>query len=236
LSKSSENAAFSGVLDTAGKRMHDPPQEMKRRLLGILLASATCLVATATPPRVATVKVDDILRKLDSTAKANEEFKAKREAITKDSRKAAMDEVMADLEIRRSKLADKTVQSDQETHKKLIREYMVRQQEYLSLQQDFQNFTAEKQQALNAELVAGIRQRLTLIHSTAEKIAKDEGYDWLFDSSGISNTGVPVMLYAKTPNDLTERVLTALQPPKAPEPAPASAPAPDTRVTKPKQR
>lgn len=209
--------------------MHDPPREMKRRLLAILIASATCTVAMGAPPRVATVKVDDILRKLDSTAKANEEFKAKREALAKDGRKIALDEVLADLEIRRGKLAD-NAGLDEETRKKLLREYMVKQQEARSLQEEFQNFTSEKQQALNAELVASIRQRLTLIHSTAEKIAKDEGYDWVFDSSGISNTGVPLMLYAKTPNDLTDRVLTVLQPPPAPTPAPG------TPVTKPKQR
>jgi hypothetical protein len=41
----------------------------------------------------------------------------------------------------------------------------------------------------------------------------------VFDSSGISNTGVPLMLYAKAPNDLTERVLAALAtPPKPPDP------------------
>ncbi|MCW1912308.1 OmpH family outer membrane protein [Luteolibacter sp. GHJ8] len=202
---------------------------MKRRLLAILTASAACTVAMAAPPRVATVKVDDILRKLDSTAKANEEFKAKREALAKDGRKIALDEVLADLEIRRGKLAD-NAGLDEETRKKLLREYTVKQQEARSLQEEFQNFTSEKQQALNAELVASIRQRLTLIHGTAEKIAKEEGYDWVFDSSGISNTGVPLMLYAKTPNDLTERVLTALQPPPAPGPAPASP------VIKPKQR
>jgi outer membrane protein len=202
---------------------------MKRRLLAILIASTACTVAMAAPPRVATVKVDDILRKLDSTAKANEEFKAKREALAKDGRKIALDEVLADLEIRRGKLAD-NASLDEETRKKLFREYMIKQQEARSLQEEFQNFTSEKQQALNAELVASIRQRLTLIHSTAEKIAKEEGYDWVFDSSGISNTGVPLMLYAKTPNDLTERVLTALQPPPAPAPAPASP------VIKPKQR
>jgi outer membrane protein len=203
---------------------------MKRRLLGILMTLATCLAAAAASPRVATVRVDDILRKLDSTAKANEDYKAKRDAISRDSRKAALDEIMADLELRRSKLAENTGMH-QDTRKQLLREFMVKQQEARSLQEDFQNFSNEKQQVLNAELVADIRKRLTLIHGTAEKIAKEEGYDWVFDSSGISNTGVPLMLYAKNPNDLTERVLAALQPPPSPPP-----PAPAAPVKKPKQR
>ena len=190
---------------------------------------AACLGAAAAPPRVATVRVDEVLRKLDSTAKANEDYKAKRDAISKDSRKAALDEIMADLELRRSKLAENTG-IDQDTRKQLLREFMVKQQEARSMQEDFNNFSAEKQQVLNAELVADIRKRLNLIRATAEKIAKDDGYDWVFDSSGISNTGVPLMLYAKNPNDLTERVLAALQPPAAPPPPPP------TPVKKPKQR
>lgn len=192
---------------------------------------ATCVAAAAAPPKVATVRVDDILRKLDSTAKANEEYKAKRDAISKDSRKVALDELLAELELRRSKLADNAA-IDPETRKGLLREFMIKQQEARSMQEDFQNFSNEQQQVLNTQLVADIRQRLTLIHGTAEKIAKDEGYDWVFDSSGISNTGVPLMLYAKTPNDLTERVLATLQQPATPPPA--APPAPPAK--KPKQR
>jgi outer membrane protein len=212
---------------------------MINRLVAILaLLLLPTLASSAAPPRVATVRVNDVLGKLDSTAKANEEYKVNLEAIGKDKRKTALDEMMADLDLRRGKLSDNANNIDAETRKKLLREYMLKQQEARSLQEEYQNFTAEKRQALNTEMVAGVRQRLTLIHSTAEKIAKEEGFDMVFDSSGISNTGVPLMLYAKTPNDLTERVVAALGPGKAAEPP--KPPGPGTHDNKnekkPKQR
>ncbi|WP_367872203.1 OmpH family outer membrane protein [Luteolibacter sp. Populi] len=193
-----------------------------KSLVATLALLALTIPAGAAPPRVATVRVNDILLKLESTAKANDDYKVKREAIGKDKRKVTLDEMIADLELRRSKLSD-NASIDAETRKKLLREYMLKQQEAKSLQEEFQNFSTEKQQALNAEMVGSIRGRLNLIHGTAEKIAKEEGFDWVFDSSGISNTGVPLMLYAKTPNDLTERVIAALGATKpAVPPAPAA--------------
>lgn len=205
-------------------------------ILVLLLPSLAASAASAAPPRVATVRVSDILGKLDSTAKANEDYKVNMEVIGQDKRKTALDEMMADLDLRRSKLSDNAGNIDAETRKKLLREYMLKQQEAKSLQEEYQNFTAEKRQALNTEMVANIRQRLTLIHSTAEKIAKEEGFDMVFDSSGISNTGVPLMLYAKTPNDLTERVLAALATPKATEPPKPASPPDNKNDKKPKQR
>jgi len=206
---------------------------MKKALFATVLMLVVPVAAIAVPPRVATVRVDDILRQLDSSAKANEDYKVKREAISKDKRKVAVDEMSAELELRRGKLADNTNKIDQETRKKLVREFMLKQQELKSLQEDFQSFSAEQQKALNVEMVAGIRERLNLIRGTAEKLAKEDGFDLVFDSSGMSNTGVPLMLYAKTPNDLTDRILTALgpaKPPAAPEPAtPASTNKPKKR-------
>lgn len=216
---------------------------MRIRLVAILaLQLLLPTLASAAPPRVATLRVSEVLGKLDGTVKANEDYKVNVQAIEKDKRKVALDQMNADLELRRSKLGGTGSDIDVETRKKLVREYMLKHQEMRSLDEEFQNFSNDRRQALNTEMVAGIRQRLNLIHSTAEKIAKEEGFDMVFDSSGISNTGVPLMLYAKTPNDLTERVLAALAAPKPVEPAPP-APAPPKPGTpdnkndkKPKQR
>lgn len=194
---------------------------MRNRLVAILALVLPLSAVSAAPPRVATVRVNDVLSKLDGTAKIQEDYKANKDAIEKDKRKVALDEIVAELKSRGATLTEHPGSIDPEARKKLLGEYLRKWQEMHSLDEEFKNFSTEKLQALNAELVANIRQRLTLIHSTAEKIAKEEGFDIVFDSSGISNTGVPLMLYAKTPNDLTERVLAALAaPPEPPKPKP----------------
>lgn len=179
------------------------------------LMLVTSFTALAAPPKVATVRVADVFRQLDTTVKANETLQAKRDAIKKDKRQIALDEILADLELRSKKLSEGGATIDQETRKKLEREFLLKRQEAKSLQDDFESFRNEKNREINAEMVAGMRSRLDLIQTTAEKIAKEEGYDWVFDSSGQTNTGVPLVLYAKNPNDLTDRVLAALGPAKA---------------------
>lgn len=186
-------------------------------------AAALALLLSVSPapaqaPRVAVVRVADIHRQLEATSRANELLKAKREEIRKDPRLARWNEMYADLELRRKQLQSTTAKIDPETRLKLEREFAIKAREATALREDFESFSTAKDREINAEMVAGIKQRLRLILETAEKTARDSGYDWVFDSSGISNTGVPLLLYAKGADDLTDRVAAALAepPPAAP--------------------
>ena len=59
-------------------------------------------------------------------------------------------------------------------------------------------------------MVAQMEESLAQIHAKAAEIGKKKGVDWVLDSSGQSNTGVPFILYAKSPLDLTSEVQSAL--------------------------
>ena len=187
---------------------------MKRAAALVTTLIMASLPAFAAPPKVAMVRVADVFRQLEGTVKANEEIQAKREALKKDRRQVAIDEMVADLQLRGKKLAEAGTTIDPETRKTLEREFLLKRQEAKSLEDDFESYRAEKNKEINAEMVAGMRTRLDLIRVTAEKIAKQDGYDWVFDSSGQTNTGVPLVLYSKNPTDLTDRVLAALGPAK----------------------
>lgn len=176
----------------------------------ILLLSISAAVAVAAPPKVAVVRVADVFRQLDETVKANQALHAKREAINQDSRLAAYNAMYADLEFRRKQLAESSGKIDAATRTKLEREYAMKRQEAKSLLDDFESFRAERNREINAEMVEGMKQRLLRIHEAAGKIAGEEGFDWVLDGSGNTNTGVPLLLYAKSPNDLTDRVLASL--------------------------
>ena len=197
---------------------------MKKAAAIVATLIVASLAAVAAPPRVATVRVAEVFRKLESTATANDEVQAKREALQKDKRQAALDELTADLKLRAEKLAEGGASIDPVTRKKLEQEFLLKRQEAKSLEEDFEAFRTEKHREINAEMIADMRVRLETIRSAAEKIAKEEGYDWIFDSSGQTNTGVPLILYAKNPNDLTDRVLAALGPAKARPKASATKP------------
>ena len=133
--------------------------------------------------------------------------------------------MFSELQLRRNQLKSNT-KIDLEARKKLEREYAVKMREANALRADFESYHADRNREISAEMVADRKQRLALIRQTAEKIATAEGFDWILDSSGNTNTGVPLLLYAKSATDLTDRVVAALDlPAPTPEPPPAQPPA-----------
>lgn len=77
-------------------------------------------------------------------------------------------------------------------------------------------------------MVEAMRTSLAKIREATEKIAHEQGFDGAFDSSGNSNTGVPIVLYVKNAPDITKDVVARLQDTGEPSGAPAgAAPAPD---------
>ena len=177
--------------------------------------------APAEPPRVAVLRVQDIVQQIEANSRTGELLKAKRDEINKDPRLANSNAMYSELELRLKQLKS-NAKIDPESRKKLEREYAVKTREAVALRADFESYHAEKTREINAEMVAGRKQRLALIRQTAEKIATEEGFDWILDSSGNTNTGVPLLLYAKNATDLTDRVVAVLNaPPPPPEPPPA---------------
>jgi outer membrane protein len=187
-------------------------------------------LAAAKPPRVALLRVTDVHRQLETTARSNELLKARRDEIGKDPRLAKSNALFSELALRYKQLTTGTNKIDPEARKKLEREYAIMSREANALRADFEAFESAKEREINAEMVAGMKQRLQLIEETARKLAADEGYDWILDSSGHTNTGVPLVLYAKNADDLTDRVIAALStPPAAPVSDNATAPASNKR-------
>lgn len=191
-------------------------------LLALVLSTSP---APAEPPRVAVLRVADVVQQLDAKSRTAELLKAKRDEINKDPRLANSNAMFSELQLRRNQLKSNT-KIDLEARKKLEREYAVKMREANALRADFEIYHADKNREISAEMVAGVKKRLEQIRQTAEKIAAEEGFDWILDSSGNTNTGVPLLLYAKNATDLTDRVVAALNlPAPTPQPPPAKPPA-----------
>lgn len=196
------------------------------KVAAVVAFALSAAAADAQTPRVAVIRVSEVFNKLESTARATAETNAKKAEIDKDSRMVTYKELYADLQLRKKALDENPSKMDAETHKRLAREYAVKLQEAKSLLEDFESFRTERVREIDTEAVAGMKQRLAIIQSTAEQFAKQAGYDWVLDASGNTNTGLPLLLYAKKPNDLTDRVLAALGPAQPASTPPATAPVP----------
>lgn len=177
----------------------------------VILSLLICVsVAAGAPPKVAVVRVADIFRQLEETARENRDLQAKRDAIQRDGRLASYNEMYADLEYRRKQLAGSAGGMDGATRSRLEREFAIKRREAKLLLEAFESYRAERTREINAEMVEGMKLRLAKIQEAAGKIAAEEGFDWVFDASGNTNSGVPLLLYAKSSNDLTDRVLALL--------------------------
>ena len=186
-----------------------PP--MLRHAAPIILAALVGVAAAN--PKIAVVRVAEIHRSLDSTKDRETAIKAERESVALDARLRAYRSVLKELELisgrLKAALAD-TANPDQAFREGLKRDYSLKLQEASTLHREYESFRSERLREINAKMVAQMEASLANIHAVAAEVGKKKGVDWVLDSSGYTNTGVPFILYAKTPLDLTSEVLSAL--------------------------
>ena len=174
----------------------------------ILIASA---LAAGAAPRFALVRVKDIYSALPSTTALQEQVKKERDEIMKNERAEQLRKIISELQTLQSQLSDKSKPLDEATSKTLARSYEIKRQEALTLQQEFEGFQTEQEKAINKKMVAGMRESLDRIAKVTAQIAKERGYDTVFDSSGNTNTGVPFILFSKNAPDITVDIQAALK-------------------------
>jgi Skp family chaperone for outer membrane proteins len=174
----------------------------------LIVAATTTLAA---PPRFASVRVRDLYSARPSTTSLQEEVKKQRDEIMKDQRAEKLRNIIAELQTLQAQLSDKNKPLDEGTGKALARKYQLKRQEALTLQRDFEGYQKEKEKEINVKMVTAMRTSLNLIVEVSGQLAKERGFDSVFDSSGNTNTGVPFILYSKGSPDLTEDVQAALQ-------------------------
>jgi outer membrane protein len=198
-----------------------PPRMNSLKAISILLLATA--VAASAAPRIAVVRVKDIYTALPSTIAIQQQIKTETAEIMKDKRAEQLRKIITELQTLQTQLSDKSAQVDETTSRKLARAYEIKRQEAQTLQQEFESFKAEQEKAINRKMVSGMRASLDQIAEVSKKIAKDRGYEVVFDSSGSTNTGVPFVLYNKNAPDLTADVQAALK--DAEQASPAAKPA-----------
>lgn len=207
---------------------------LKTISLTLLAMAATASAA----PRFALVRVKDIYAALPSTAVLQIQLKKERDEIMKDQRAEELRKIISELQTLQAQLSDKANPPDEATGKKLARTYEIKRQEAHTLQQEFENFKTEQEKAINKRMVASMRKSLDRITGASVKLAKERGFDSVFDSTGSTNTGVPFVLYSKNAPDLTEDVQALLKPGEPPMPAmeAAAKPAPTPAAPAPAEK
>ena len=199
----------------------------------ILLTLLASVLSAEAAPRFAVVRVKDIYSELPSTTAQQQQIKKEREDLMKDQRAELLRKIIGELQTLQAQLSDKSNPLDEATNRKLARTYEIKRQEAQTLQQEFESFKAEQEKAINKRMVAAMRASLDRIVTASRKIAKERGYDTVFDSSGGTNTGVPFVLFSKEAPDLTGDIQAALKHSEPPATVPVTKPAAKAQKTDP---
>ena len=183
---------------------------MSRLILTFLAMSS--LGALAEPPKVALVRVRDVYMQLPSTKTEQAAIEAMRAEIPKDHRAEELRKLIGELQTLQTELQrlNDSAGSDTSRRDTLVREYEIKRSNVQSLQQNFETFRTERNTEINRKMVEGMRASLDRIAAAAQKLGLDKGYDWVLDSSGNTNTGLPFVLYSKDAKDLTDDLTAAL--------------------------
>jgi Skp family chaperone for outer membrane proteins len=204
------------VIDIGSTRPHGGAR-MTRFPVVLLVLGATASGLSAAP-RIAQVRVKEIYTGLPATTALQEQVKKQREDILKDERAANLRLIIGELQDLQAQLSDKARPPGEDAARKLARAYEIKRQEAQTLQKEFESYRAEREKEINRGMVAAMRASLDRIAETSRRLAREQGYDLVLDSSGETNTGVPFVLYQKNRPDLTDAVKAALQ-----DAAPAAA-------------
>jgi Skp family chaperone for outer membrane proteins len=198
-------------------------------MLAIGTACSASLPAVAAPP-LALVDVKFIYNELPSTTLLQKEISARKDALLLDRRAEELRKVISEMQAIESQLQDKTAGLTEDAKRELARSYESKRQIAKTMQQEFERFRAEQVKIINKEMVTAMRAALNRISDTAANLGRDRGFQAVLDRSGETNTGVPFVLYAKNPIDLTADVLSIVMASEPPTPPATTSetPAPNT--------
>ena len=195
---------------------------MKMTFAALFTASIlalTAITASAAPGRIATVDLDQVFDAHPKTAASSADLK-KREA-----------DALAEME----KLADrqKTLQADIEAAREAAKSSLLSEE----AKKEKRQLVEQKETEYQAFIVSARRQQELKVQSLREEVlemrkqiveemrtelvafAKKEGYALIFDKSGLTMNGVPVIAYANPGLDVTQAFIDYIRGDKADAPA-----------------
>jgi len=197
-----------------------------------LLASATSAHAQA---KIGTVDMDKIFKSYYKTKDAESRINEARAAAKKElddrmeTYKANLDQInklnedLQKAELSKEKQADKAKQRDEKIN------------ETKNLEREITEFRTTREKQLQE---SAVRMRNTIVDEITKLIqdkVKSDNFDYVFDKSGTSLNGVPVIVFARDTSDFSDEIITALNKNKGKETSAAPSAPKATPKSKDKQ-
>lgn len=194
------------------------------RLLTLAFLTASLTLASAADLKFGVVDMSKAFSEFYKTKEAAEKFKGNVDKAQKEmnDRWAVYKNLMTDMQKLKKEASDPIMTPDARAKK--AAEFDEKGKELRSLEQDIgeqQNRRSNQLKQEDVQIRRGIYDEILVV---VRDKAKTEGYDFIFDKSGMSLSTVPVLIYYKDAIDITDQIVVELNK-TAGEAAPAAAPA-----------
>ncbi len=182
---------------------------MKHSLFSILTGLLLFSSAASAQQRlkIATVDMERLFNEYHKTAEVQRDINIERARIQKDNNNklSGIREIDAKLQEIRDKLAGGEVGEKQ--RRSLNDQSRELQQDGKSKERERTEFLERRNRALTEKMRKKMRGILVTIQRSVSERAKEGNYDFILDSSGKSNQGIPFVIHARETTDLTDSLL-----------------------------
>ncbi len=175
-------------------------------LLALLLLSPSFLLAA---PKIATFDITKAMESHQGNKDDVAAFQAAREKLLKDPRKVALDEMTPKIQALQAKMQEVAPNSEEQANLTEIAKSAA--ENFNDLSNQWREFATETSKKLTTTLVNATNKRNSEIIAIAHKIAESQGFDWVIETSGDTNSRMPVVLYLRNHTDITDAVIKELE-------------------------
>ena len=131
-----------------------------------------------------------------------------RKALLRDPRPETLKLLEVELGDLRGKIQDPA--SEERRRQQDYQRFLVKHHEYSTLKSEHERDHSAKLKILNESMVVVTRKLLNDIRIVVRKIAREEGFDHVFEIGGKTSSQLPSLLYIRDATDLTARVIEEL--------------------------
>ncbi|MDA7881589.1 OmpH family outer membrane protein [Akkermansiaceae bacterium] len=160
--------------------------------------------------KIASVNMQRLVGEYYKSAQTRDSFKQYEERL-KNSDKKKVDEIEALLEeakALRESAEGASLNAEKRTQN--FREASIKNQRAEQMQKGRVAWAKQKEAAFNDKLNMELAKHREEIIAIIKEVANAEGYDFVFDRSGTSGAGVPILSYTKDATDITGVLLESI--------------------------
>ncbi len=185
----------------------------------------------AQTPKVAIADMGKLLNQYHETIIAKDEDRREKEKIQAQDNERLKSIKDMDAEVKKIAQSMQDPSLSKSKRQEIRNKGMAKQQTLRALQLERQESTQRRVNALKEHMVAKMRDIRKTVIDRVNTFGEENGYDYVFDKTGLSTNYVPFLLYIREKTDITDKVLADLN-----ESAPEEMPASDADEKKPAKK